>query len=78
MAKTHNCLIKITNNSGMEMQLCRDWFDSKWVADGFDWPPVIKNGSHICMYTYVLMYSYVCMYVCIQLYVTVPNHLISQ
>ena len=45
MVKTHNCLIKITNNSGMDMQFCRDWFDSGRVADGFDWPPVIKNGS---------------------------------
>ena len=57
MAKTHNCLIKITNNSGMDMQFYRDWFDSGWLADGFDWPHVIKNGSHSDVLCYEKDYS---------------------
>ena len=45
MVKTHNCLLKITNNSGMDMNFSSDWFDSGRVADGFDWAPVIKDGN---------------------------------
>ena len=45
MVKAHNCLLKITNDSGMNMHFCRYWFDSGRVADGFDWAPVIKNDS---------------------------------
>ena len=46
MVKDHNCLLKIQNNSGMDMRFCRSWFDTGRVGDGFDWPRVIKNGGH--------------------------------
>lgn len=44
--KLHNCLIKIANNSGMDMKLQKDWFDSGRVADGFEWPHVIETRNH--------------------------------
>ena len=46
MVKSHNCLLKIKNNSGMDMRFYRSWFDTFQVADGFDWPHVIRNGDH--------------------------------
>ena len=30
----------------MDMRFHRSWFNNGRVADGFDWPHVIKNGDH--------------------------------
>ena len=30
----------------MDMNFCRSWFDRGRIADGFDWPHVIRNGDH--------------------------------
>ena len=43
--KTHNCLLKITNKSTFDMNFSSDWFDSGRVADGFDWPSVMRTGN---------------------------------
>ena len=46
MVKVHNVLVKITNNSGYEMEYVGDWYDSGRVADGFNWSTIQPNGDH--------------------------------
>ena len=43
--KFNNCLLKISNNSKFDMKFSSEWFEHGRVADGFDWPRVIKAGS---------------------------------
>lgn len=44
MVKTHNCLVKIVNNSKSKMTYMKDWYDSGRLADSFCWPKVIEPG----------------------------------
>ena len=56
MVKSHNCLIKIKNNSGMDMNFQEHWFDSGRIADGFEFPLVIKNGNDTSVLCYEIDY----------------------
>ena len=59
MVKHHNCLVKITNNSGTDMIFCRDWFKMGRLANGFNWPHEIKNGSHSVILCYEKDWSFI-------------------
>ena len=57
MVKYHNCLIKIKNNSGMEMKFQEHYFYTGRIADGFDFPFVIKNGHDVIVLCYEKDYA---------------------
>ena len=45
MPKIHSCLVKIYNNSGMNMRFMRDWYDSGRIGDGYSWPKTIADKT---------------------------------
>ena len=45
MVKEHSIKVTISNNSGIDMDLRGDWFDSGRLADAYSWPQKISNGQ---------------------------------
>ena len=57
MVKSHNCLIKIKNNSGMDMNFQEHYFYTGRIADGFEFPLVIRDGNDTNVLCYERNYA---------------------
>ena len=45
MPKFNSCLVKIWNNSGINMRFLRDWYHSGRIGDGYSWPKTIADRN---------------------------------
>ena len=58
MVKSHNCLVKINNETKSDMTFVGDWYEHGRLGDGFPWPAVIKPGKEASVLSYELDWSW--------------------
>ena len=52
MAKHHNVIVKIINNTRFDMRYSASWYDSGRVADYSSWPQTIRSHETIEVHNY--------------------------